>query len=92
MLSPGIRINQESSNPRRSGVVPQSRKSPHLYPKEVAMVISDVYTELVARLNYTGSERLLRILRKLVTPEEGKLLLELPDEPSALAQKLGLEE
>ena len=56
------------------------------------MVISDVYTELVARLNYTGSERLLRILRKLVTPEEGKLLLELPDEPSALAQKLGLEE
>ena len=56
------------------------------------MVLGDVYTELVSRLNYTGSERLLRILHKLVTPEEGSLLLELPAEPSALAQKLGLEE
>jgi len=56
------------------------------------MVSSDVYTELVARLNYPGSVRLLRILHKLVTPEEGKLLLELPVEPSELAQKLGLEE
>ena len=56
------------------------------------MVSNDVYTELVARLNYTGSERLLRILHKLVTPEEGKLLLQLPSEPSALAQRLGLEE
>jgi len=56
------------------------------------MVSSNVYTELVARLNYTGSERLLRILRKLVTPEEGRLLLELPAEPEELAQKLALDE
>ncbi|TEU01899.1 MAG: 4Fe-4S dicluster domain-containing protein [Dehalococcoidia bacterium] len=56
------------------------------------MGISDVYTELVARLNYTGSESLLRILQKLVTPEEGKLLLELPAEPAELAQKSGLDE
>ena len=56
------------------------------------MVASDVYTELVARLNYTGSERLHRIMQKLVTPEEGKLLLELPADIPALAQKLGVEE
>jgi Pyruvate/2-oxoacid:ferredoxin oxidoreductase delta subunit/predicted transcriptional regulator len=53
---------------------------------------SNVYTELLARLNYAGSERLLRILQKLVTPEEGKLLLELPSEPAELARKLGLDE
>jgi Pyruvate/2-oxoacid:ferredoxin oxidoreductase delta subunit len=88
----GIRINQERGNPTGVWVVSQSRKSPHLHLKEVAMVSSDVYTELVARLNYPGSVRLLRILHKLVTPEEGKLLLELPVEPSELAQKLGLEE
>ncbi len=34
------------------------------------MLSSDVYTELVARLNYPGSVRLLRILHKVVTPEE----------------------
>jgi len=52
----------------------------------------DVYTELVERLNYTGSESLLRVLQKLVTPEEGKLLLALPAEPAELAQESGMDE
>jgi len=50
----------------------------------------DVYTELIARLKYPQSERLRRILQKLVTPEEGKLLLQLPAQPAELAQKSGL--
>jgi len=56
------------------------------------MKTSDVYTELMARLNYPTSERFRRILQKLVTPEEGKLLLQLPAEPAELAQKSGLDE
>ncbi|MBA7597901.1 hypothetical protein ES703_04909 [subsurface metagenome] len=56
------------------------------------MVTSDVYTELMARLKYPQSERFRRILQKLMTPEEGKLLLELPAEPAVLAQKSGLDE
>ena len=56
------------------------------------MATSDVYTELMARLNYPISERFRRVLQKLVTPEEGKLLLELPAEPAELAQKSGLDE
>lgn len=56
------------------------------------MGTSDVYTELMERLNYPRSEYLLRILRKLMTPEEGQLLLALPAEPAELAQKSGLDE
>ena len=54
------------------------------------MATGDVYTELIARLKYPQSERLRRILQKLVTPEEGKLLLQLPAQPAELAQKSGL--
>lgn len=60
--------------------------------KEVNVATDDVYTELMARLNYPQSERFRRVLQKLVTPEEGKLLLELPAEPAELAQKSGLDE
>lgn len=52
----------------------------------------DVYTELVNRLDYTGSEILLRVLQRLFTPDEGRLLLQLPAEPSELAQKSGTDE
>jgi len=52
----------------------------------------DVYTELVDRLNYTGSESLLRVLQKLFTPDEGRLLLQLPAELSELAHKSGTDE
>jgi ferredoxin len=60
--------------------------------KKVNMKTSDVYTELMSRLKYPASERLRRILQKLVTPEEGKLLLQLPAQPAELAQKSGLDE
>jgi NAD-dependent dihydropyrimidine dehydrogenase PreA subunit len=56
------------------------------------METGDVYTELVERLNYTGSESLLRVLQKLFTPDEGRLLLQLPAEPSDLAHKSGMDE
>jgi len=46
----------------------------------------------MTRLKYPQSERFRRILQKLVTPEEGKLLLELPAEPAELAKKSGLDE
>jgi Pyruvate/2-oxoacid:ferredoxin oxidoreductase delta subunit len=52
----------------------------------------DVYIELIARLKYPQSERFRRILQKLVTPEEGELLLLLPAEPAELAQKSGMDE
>ncbi|MFC1926149.1 ATP-binding protein [Chloroflexota bacterium] len=55
---------------------------------------NDVYTALIERLRYPNpkSEYLLRILKKLVTPEDIKLILELPAEPIELARKLGLDE
>ena len=56
------------------------------------METGDVYTELVERLNYTGSESLLRVLQKLFTADEGRLLLQLPAEPSDLAHKSGTDE
>ncbi len=56
------------------------------------MNIGDIYAELNARLQYLQSERLQRILQKLVTPEEGELLLQLPAQPAELAQKSGRSE
>jgi len=56
------------------------------------MKTGDVYTELNSRLKYPPSEYLRRILRKLVTPEEAKLLLQLPAQPAELAQKTGMDE
>ncbi|MFC2027665.1 ATP-binding protein [Chloroflexota bacterium] len=56
------------------------------------MTTSDVYTELVARLKDPTSERLRRIWQKLVTPEEGQMLLQLPAQTAELAEKMGLDE
>jgi len=58
------------------------------------METKDVYVELVERLNFPNrdSEHLLRIMRKLVTQEEGRILLRLPAEPAAIAQELGFSE
>jgi ferredoxin len=52
----------------------------------------DVYTEVMERLNYPKSEYLARLLRKLMTPEEAKLLLALPAETAELAAQFGLDE
>jgi len=52
----------------------------------------DVYTEVMERLNYPKSEYLARLLRKLMAPEEAKLLLALPAETADLAAQFGLDE
>jgi len=54
----------------------------------------DVYVLLVERLNYPNpnSAHLLGIMRKLVTPQEGRILLQLPAEPAVLAQESGMTE
>jgi len=51
--------------------------------------VGDVYAELMTKLNYVNSDYLRRVLQKLVTPEEGRLLLKLPADPAELAQELG---
>lgn len=56
------------------------------------MDTNDVYTELLVRLKDPKSERLRRILQKLMTPEEGQLMLHLPIKPSELAEKTELDE
>lgn len=53
---------------------------------------SDVYTGLAEKLNYPPSEHLLRILEKMITLEEGILLLELPGKPDELAEKAAMDE
>lgn len=52
----------------------------------------DIYQQVMERLNHPRSEYLERLLRKLMTPEEAKLLLALPAEASELAAQFGLEE
>ncbi|MBM4461896.1 MAG: 4Fe-4S dicluster domain-containing protein [Chloroflexi bacterium] len=56
------------------------------------MTGSDVYADLMERLNYPDSVYLRRVLEKLLTPEEGHLLLQLPAEPGELAQRMGWDE
>lgn len=52
----------------------------------------DVYAEVMERLKYPQSEYLSRLLRKLMTAEEAKLLLALPAETGELAVRFGLDE
>ncbi len=56
------------------------------------MTTGDVYTELLERLKDPTSEGLRRVLQKLVTPDEGELLLQLPVQPAELAQRTGMDE
>jgi Pyruvate/2-oxoacid:ferredoxin oxidoreductase delta subunit len=58
------------------------------------MESKDVHVKLVERLSFPNpnSERLLRIMRKLVTPEEGRILLQLPAEPAVIARECGVSE
>ena len=58
------------------------------------MVTEEIYGKLIEKINYPNpkSERLLRIFRKLASPDEARLLLELPSEPPDLARKLGVDE
>jgi electron transport complex protein RnfB len=58
------------------------------------MQSKEIYTNLLQKINVPdpSSERMHRIIRKLVTPEEGELLLALPAEPADLARKTGMPE
>lgn len=58
------------------------------------MGTEDIYSRLIEKIGYpnTKSKYLLRIMEKLATPEEGRLLLELPGETAGLARKLGVDE
>lgn len=52
----------------------------------------DIYAEVMERLNQPKSQYLSRLLRKLMTPDEAKLLLALPAETAELAVRFGLDE
>ena len=52
----------------------------------------NIYTEIAKKLNQPNSKILPKILKKLVTPADAKLLLMLPAEPSALVKQTGLDE
>ncbi len=54
------------------------------------MEAAEIYTELITRLKDPTSERLRCIMEKLVSPEEGELLLHLPAQSAELAEKAGL--
>ncbi len=53
-----------------------------------------VYNKLTEMLSAPGSARLIKILEALMTPEEGKLCIEMPSwtTPEKLAAKLGVDE
>ena len=55
---------------------------------------NDVYAKLAEKYRQVGNEHFLKILKVLVTPEEGEILLELsvPTTCSELAQKLNVDE
>lgn len=58
------------------------------------MATDEIYSQLIKKINYPNpkSERLLRIFRKLASPDEARLLLELPAQQPDLARKLGVDE
>jgi len=53
---------------------------------------NDIYSEIAKRLNQPHSKILPKILKKLMSPQDARLLLMLPAEPSVLAQLTGLDE
>lgn len=56
------------------------------------MSVRNVYGSLAEKLKYPESTHLKKLLEKLLTLEEGKLLLELPASVVGLAKKLGKSE
>ena len=58
------------------------------------METKDIYVNLLQKMNCPdpNSVRMHKIIRKLVTPQEGELLLALPAEPAELARKTGMPE
>jgi electron transport complex protein RnfB len=52
--------------------------------------LDPVYKELAAMIKMENSETMQKILAKLATPEQAKVILELPKPSEEIAQKLGL--
>lgn len=54
----------------------------------------ELYVKLLEKLNYQNpkSKYLLRILEKMATPDDARLLLELPADMAVLTQKTGMKE
>jgi len=54
--------------------------------------MDEAYTKIAVKFNYPESDSLLRILQKSMTPEEGRLMLELPLPAAELATKFNSTE
>jgi len=54
--------------------------------------MTDAYTALAEKFGYAGSERLQKILKRLMDEEEAEIVASLPCPVTELAQKLGKEE
>ena len=52
----------------------------------------DAYAVLAEKLGYAGSERLTKVLKRLMDEEEAEIVTSLPCHVAELAQKLGMEE
>jgi Pyruvate/2-oxoacid:ferredoxin oxidoreductase delta subunit len=55
------------------------------------MKIDNIYIEMAKKLNQPNSKILPKVLEKLVSPPDAKLLLMLPAEPAELAKRTGLD-
>jgi ferredoxin len=53
---------------------------------------SDVYMRLAGKVNFPKSRYIRQVFRKLVTPEEGEMLLALPASHSDLAERFQMDE
>jgi len=56
------------------------------------MKTDNIYLEVAKRLNQPNSQIVLRIVKKLMSPMDAKLLLMLPAEPGTLSRQSGLDE
>ena len=55
------------------------------------MRTDDAYAVLMERLNVPGSARLRRILEGLMTPDQARMVVELPGTPEEVAEKTGID-
>ena len=52
---------------------------------------NDVYDVIMERLLFPGSARLLPILKELMTPDQARMIVELPGTPQEVAEKTGID-
>ncbi len=52
---------------------------------------SDVYENLMERLGFPGSKRLRPIMEELMTPDQARMVAELPGSPEEVAEKSGFD-